>query len=160
VLIGEHDNPDHHRLQLELSGDRRAGRRPAVAMEQFDQQAPRSIARAGGRRRWLRRAGQFTGAAGSGCSTADRCGRARHDLLLVAATSRAATLAVSSAVTTGSARSVPGVSASAYPAPRQRRRSTPQCAVLRKLPKAPPRMAARLPRAMADAVARRPPARC
>jgi uncharacterized iron-regulated protein len=48
VLIGEtHDNPDHHRLQLELlEAIVRAGRRPAVAMEQFDREHQAALDRA------------------------------------------------------------------------------------------------------------------
>jgi uncharacterized iron-regulated protein len=48
VLVGEvHDNPDHHRLQLELvEAIVRAGRRPAVAMEQFDREHQAALDRA------------------------------------------------------------------------------------------------------------------
>jgi uncharacterized iron-regulated protein len=48
VLLGEtHDNPDHHRLQLELvEAILRAGRRPAVAMEQFDREHQAALDRA------------------------------------------------------------------------------------------------------------------
>jgi uncharacterized iron-regulated protein len=48
VLLGEvHDNPDHHRLQRELlEGLVRAGRRPAVAMEQFDRERQAALDRA------------------------------------------------------------------------------------------------------------------
>lgn len=40
VILGEkHDNPDHHRLQAEvLAAMLRAGRSPALAMEQFDRE--------------------------------------------------------------------------------------------------------------------------
>ena len=40
VILGEtHDNPDHHRLQAEvLAAMLRAGRAPALAMEQFDRE--------------------------------------------------------------------------------------------------------------------------
>ncbi len=48
VLLGEtHDNPDHHRLQRELlEALVRAGRRPAVAMEQFDREHQAALDRA------------------------------------------------------------------------------------------------------------------
>ncbi|HTO46049.1 MAG TPA: ChaN family lipoprotein [Burkholderiales bacterium] len=48
VLVGEtHDNPDHHRLQLELlEAIVRAGRRPAVALEQFDREHQAALDRA------------------------------------------------------------------------------------------------------------------
>jgi uncharacterized iron-regulated protein len=48
VLIGEtHDNPDHHRLQLELlEAIVRAGRRPAVALEQLDREHQAALDRA------------------------------------------------------------------------------------------------------------------
>ncbi|MBS0338131.1 MAG: ChaN family lipoprotein [Proteobacteria bacterium] len=52
VMLGEaHDNPDHHRLQAEvLAALRKAGRSPALAMEQFDRehQAALDAARARG----------------------------------------------------------------------------------------------------------------
>ena len=54
ILLGEaHDNPVHHRLQAEvLEAMLRAGRAPALAMEQFDRghQAAIDAARAGGER--------------------------------------------------------------------------------------------------------------
>ena len=48
VLVGEvHDNPEHHRFQLELlAAIVRAGRRPAVAMEQFDRDHQAALDRA------------------------------------------------------------------------------------------------------------------
>lgn len=48
VLLGEtHDNPDHHRLQLELlEAIVRAGRRPAVALEQLDREHQAALDRA------------------------------------------------------------------------------------------------------------------
>ena len=48
VLVGEtHDNPDHHRLQLELlEAIVRAGRRPAVALEQLDREHQAGLDRA------------------------------------------------------------------------------------------------------------------
>jgi len=48
ALLGEtHDNPDHHRLQLELlEAIVRAGRRPAVALEQFDREHQAALDRA------------------------------------------------------------------------------------------------------------------
>src|SRR5262245_6201608 len=48
TLIGEtHDNPDHHRLQLELlEAIVRAGRRPAVALEQLDREHQSALERA------------------------------------------------------------------------------------------------------------------
>src|SRR5262245_58173308 len=48
VLLGEtHDNPDHHRLQLELlEAMVRAGRRPAVALEQLDREHQAALDRA------------------------------------------------------------------------------------------------------------------
>ncbi len=48
VLIGEtHDNPDHHRLQLELiEAMVGAGRKPAVAMEQLDREHQAALDRA------------------------------------------------------------------------------------------------------------------
>jgi len=48
VLIGEtHDNPDHHRLQLELlEAIVRAGRRPAVVLEQVDREHQAALDRA------------------------------------------------------------------------------------------------------------------
>ena len=48
VLIGEtHDNPDHHRLQLELlQAIVRSGRRPAVALEQLDREHQSALDRA------------------------------------------------------------------------------------------------------------------
>jgi uncharacterized iron-regulated protein len=48
LLVGEvHDNPDHHRLQLELlEAVVRAGRRPAVALEQFDREHQAALDRA------------------------------------------------------------------------------------------------------------------
>jgi uncharacterized iron-regulated protein len=65
LLIGEtHDNPDHHRLQLELiEAIVRAGRRPAVAMEQFDRDHQAALDRARSERpgdaRYIADAGQF-----------------------------------------------------------------------------------------------------
>ena len=65
LLIGEtHDNPDHHRLQLELiEAIVRAGRRPAVAMEQFDRDHQAALDRARAERpgdaRHIADAGQF-----------------------------------------------------------------------------------------------------
>jgi uncharacterized iron-regulated protein len=48
VLLGEvHDNPDHHRLQHELlAAIVRAGRRPAVALEQLDREHQGALDRA------------------------------------------------------------------------------------------------------------------
>ncbi len=48
VLIGEtHDNPDHHRLQLELVAAMvAAGRRPAIALEQLDREHQAALDRA------------------------------------------------------------------------------------------------------------------
>lgn len=48
ALVGEtHDNPDHHRLQLELlEAIVRAGRRPAVALEQLDREHQAALDRA------------------------------------------------------------------------------------------------------------------
>jgi uncharacterized iron-regulated protein len=48
VLLGEvHDNPDHHRLQLEVvEAIVRAGRRPAVALEQLDREHQAALDRA------------------------------------------------------------------------------------------------------------------
>jgi uncharacterized iron-regulated protein len=48
LLLGEtHDNPDHHRLQLDLIAALvAAGRRPAIAMEQFDREHQAEIDRA------------------------------------------------------------------------------------------------------------------
>lgn len=45
VILGEiHDNPDHHRLQAEvLAAMVRAGRSPALAMEQFDREHQAAI---------------------------------------------------------------------------------------------------------------------
>jgi uncharacterized iron-regulated protein len=65
LLIGEtHDNPDHHRLQLELiEAIVRAGRRPAVAMEQFDREHQAALDRARAERpgdaAYVADAGQF-----------------------------------------------------------------------------------------------------
>lgn len=54
VILGEtHDNADHHRLQTAiLAGMLRAGRKPALAMEQFDREHQQALdaARAGGER--------------------------------------------------------------------------------------------------------------
>jgi uncharacterized iron-regulated protein len=52
VLLGEtHDNPDHHRLQRELlEALTLAGRRPAVAMEQFDREHQAALERASAER--------------------------------------------------------------------------------------------------------------
>ncbi len=48
VLVGEvHDNPDHHRLQLELIAAMvAAGRRPAIALEQLDREHQAALDRA------------------------------------------------------------------------------------------------------------------
>jgi uncharacterized iron-regulated protein len=45
VMLGEaHDNPDHHRLQAEvLAALLKAGRSPALAMEQFDREHQQSL---------------------------------------------------------------------------------------------------------------------
>ena len=92
VLIGEtHDNPDHHRLQLELvEAIVRAGRRPAVAMEQFDREHQAALDRARAARPgdadYLADAGQFDRRGWHWPFYAPIVAAAlRHDLPLVAA---------------------------------------------------------------------------
>ena len=92
LLIGEtHDNTDHHRVQLELlEAIVRAGRRPAVAMEQFDREHQAALDRARAARPgdsgYVADAGQFDGGGWQWQFYEPIVAAAlRHDLPLVAA---------------------------------------------------------------------------